>query len=509
MTEQRPLNLLILISDQHRHDALRCVASDDGSDQRTWLTGHVQTPHLDRLAASGVRFTQAVANLPVCVPSRHSFITGLYPYQTGVLTNGHYWPGQPPVPTLAMRLSEAQYSTAAIGKMHWKNQRAPAEHVPDKRGFALRASLEHASDGPYDKHYDEAIAADEGWLPANAFAHFGLGGETREGYIGAVAPVGGAHLPEAWLTEQAIGFLREHADGADERPFCLLLSLDRPHPPNVVPADYAERYAPDEMPLPPATPPGFAEDDYHIGKEIATREWNTMTPQELRLSVSRYLANVSYVDAQFGRVLATLEETGQADKTMVVYFSDHGELLGERGGGHTKYCLYESAIRVPLLVRWPGVSQAGLVSSAPVELIDLLPTWLEAAGLPVPNFLPGRSLRQLLAGESPREIGWREATFTEQYTAVATPGAPRTQWALREHRYKLIERVSGQSALYDLQEDPMEYHNLIDDPTLAPVRERLRTQLLHDMMARTEQYPAQNWPQVAIARPPARSQRAG
>ncbi len=503
MSHQPPLNLLILISDQHRHDALGCASQHLPPAAQTWLMGYAQTPNLDRLAQSGVRFTQAVANLPVCVPSRHSFITGLYPYQTGILTNAHYWPDQPPVPTLAMHLREADYLTAAIGKMHWKNQRAPAAHVPDKRGFTFRASLEVATDGPFDHHYDQAIAAGEAWLPRNTFDYFGLGGESREGYIGALAPVNGDQLPEAWLANEAIQFLQEHQQRADSRPFCVLLSLDRPHPPNVVPADYADLYDPDQMPLPPATPSGFIEDDAHLRAEIASRGWGTMTPAELRLSVSRYLANVSYVDAQLGRVLTALEATGYADNTVVVYFSDHGELLGERGGGHTKYCLYDSAMRVPFIVRWPGVSQAGLVSTAAVELVDLLPTWLEAANVPLPPFLPGRSLHPLLAGRSPQEIDWRAATFTEQYTPVATPGAPRTQWTLRDQQFKLIERVSGQSALYDLQHDPHEFTNLIADHSYASVRERLRTTLLHGMMTRAEQYPAQRWPAVAIARPAA------
>jgi arylsulfatase A-like enzyme len=229
-----------------------------------------------------------------------------------------------------------------------------------------------------------------------------------------------------------------------------------------------------------------------------------MDERERRLAVARYLTNVTYVDACLGRVLETLTDLGYDDDTLVVLLSDHGELLGERAGAYTKYSLYDSAVRVPLIVRWPGVSRPGLVSHAPVELVDLMPTWLAAAGVDVPPLLPGRSLRPILEGQDPATAGWRTATLSEQYTSVDVPGAPRGQWALRERRYKLIERATGRSALYDLAEDPLEYDNRIDDPGLADVRDRLRARLIRDVIARAEQFPARWEPAVATA-PPARA----
>ncbi len=499
------MNLLILMDDQHRHDALGCAAAGVAGSTRTWLMGQdasiVQTPYLDQLAASGVRFSQAVANLPVCVPCRHSFITGMYPHQIGILSNQHYWPDQPPVPTLGQHLGRSGYATAAIGKMHWKNRTAPDQHVPDKRGFDFRAGRGGKADGPVDVSLaDQPQAGERAWQQAAA-ARFGVGGESREGYVGDVAPVPGAQLPEAWLADQAVAYLQAHRQQRGEQPFCLLVSLDRPHPPNVVPADYADRYDPQRVPLPPATPPAFAEDDHMLRRSIQGRAWGQMDERELRLAVSRYLTNVTYVDHCLGRVLTALQQAGMAEHTVVVYFSDHGELLGERGRGFTKYSLYDSAVRVPLLVRWPGLSKAGSVSEAPVELVDLLPTWLDAAGVDVPPYLPGRSLRPLLQGEAPTAVGWRDATLSELYTPVDAPGASRAQWALRTARYKLIERLSARSALYDLQNDPNEFDNRIDDPALASVHEGLRRQLLRGMMERAEQYPALDTARVVIASP--------
>jgi arylsulfatase A-like enzyme len=505
----RPLNILILMGDQHRWDALGCAADGLAPWQRTWLMDGpdgrplVRTPHLDRLAATGVRFSQAVANLPVCVPCRHSFITGMYPHQIGILTNSHYWPDQPPVPTLGHRLQEAGYATAAAGKMHWKHRNAPDEHVPDKRGFDFRAGRGQNTDGPVDISLGDTLSADHKRLQADYAVRFGSGGESREGYVGDVSPFPGAELPEAWLADQAVQYLQRHHEQRREQPFCLLVSVVRPHPPNVIPADYDGMYDPDQVPLPPEVPPSFHEDDPHVRRQIDQRGWGQMDERELRLSISRYLANVTYVDDCLGKVLSTLDELGYAEDTLVVLLSDHGEMLGERGGAHTKYSLYDNAARVPLIVRWPGAGRAGHVSHAAVELIDLMPTWLDAANLPIPSILPGRSLRPLLEGQSPEEVSWREATLSEQYTAATEgSGNPRGQWTIREARYKLIHRTGARSALYDLQEDRNEFRNLIDDPALAPVRERLYARLAQGVIARAEQFPARWEPVVATAQAP-------
>jgi arylsulfatase A-like enzyme len=335
-------------------------------------------------------------------------------------------------------------------------------------------------------------------LRTDATSVFGVGGESRAGYVGEVSRLTAAELPEAWLAEQAIDYIRRQRDERPGQPFCLMVSFDRPHPPNVIPADYDGMYDPKNVPLPPAVPDDFEEDDLHLSGQIDRRGWRQMDEFELRLSVSRYLTNVTYVDACLGRVLTALDRTGYTDSTLVILLSDHGELLGERDGGHTKYCLYDSAVRVPLNVRWPGVSQAGVVSNAPVELVDLMPTWLEAAGLEPVDYLPGRSLRPLLTGSA--AVGWRRATLTQQYAVADGAGASRDlrgQWTIREERYKLIHRAEARSALYDLQADPNEFHNLIDDASLAPVRDRLRAHIVQRAVEWAEQAPAAWEPTVA------------
>jgi len=416
------------------------------------------------------------------------------------------------VPTLGQRLKDAGYATAAVGKMHWKNRNAPDEHVPDKRGFDFRAGRGGNTDGPLDVSLAGAVQSLEERLRADRANRFGVGGESREGYVGDVAEQPASELPETWLVNQAVDYLERHHQAGSAQPFCLLVSLDRPHPPNVIPADYEGMYDPAEVPLPPQVPSGYHEEDPHVRRQITERGWGQMDEAELRTSVARYLTNVTYVDDCLGKVLTALDELGYAENTLVVLLSDHGEALGERGGAHTKYSLYDSAVRVPLIARWPGVSRPGTVSHAAVELIDLMPTWLDAAQVQAPPYLPGRSLRPLLAGHSPEEVGWRRATLSEQFTpaveqpsvagAPAGDGAARGQWAIREERYKLIHRTGARGAFYDLQEDPNELHNLIDDPALAPQRERLYAELAQGVIRRAEQFPAMWSPVVEIARAP-------
>ncbi|GAA3148324.1 arylsulfatase A-like enzyme [Kribbella aluminosa] len=493
----RRRNLLILVDDQHRWDALGCAGADR---HPSWLSDAtaVRTPNLDRLAAEGTRFTQAVCTVAPCVPSRHSFITGMGARQTGVLTNMHYWPNQPLYPSVGTICSGLGYDTAAIGKMHWKPHSAPPEHVPDRRGFAFRASYDGpGTDGPCDRLYTDFATTEEVEEIRRWPDRFGRGGENRAGYVGEVTSIRGERLPDAWLADQAVTYLRDRR--RTERPFCLVVSLDRPHPESVVAKEYADLYDPAAMPLPPSPPSRVEEQDWYLRFLRSDHGWSTMTEHEHRLSIARYLASVTFVDDCLGKVLDALDETGLTDDTVVCFLSDHGEMLGERDRCFSKYSLYDSAVRVPLLVRWPGVGVPGAFSDAPVELTDLMPTWLDALGLEQPRRLPGMSLRPLLEGASAAQAGWRTASLTELYTAASEGGPPRAQWAVRNREYKLIERSSGANALYDLEVDPGEFVNLIDDPARSEVCEELRATLLHRLMTEAEDCPAGDPAAVAIA----------
>ncbi|MDQ3590511.1 MAG: sulfatase-like hydrolase/transferase [Actinomycetota bacterium] len=479
-------NILFLMADQYRWDALGSVDS------------LVKTPNLDSLAARGISFGRATVNAPMCLPSRYSLMTGLYPSQVGVRHNAQMCPTDEdlPVPVLAQRLREAGYQTAGFGKTHWYLGEDLAPNIPVKtstRGFEVRAQRNTDEPGRV-----EPGAVQMGHERPEAYAAldaetrpFGTG-ETAEAYKGFTSSVPPQEHIEAWLTDKALDFL----DGGREegKPFFVYLSFDFPHAPFNVPPGYEELYDIDEIP-PRPTPPEGADLAGHAGEEWwGWEEWlRETTPLERRRSTLRYYALCSYVDEQFGRVLRRLEEMGEAENTFVVFTSDHGEMLGDRRR-FSKYCLYEGSVRVPLMVAGPNVPAhlRGTVDYRPAELVDVLPTLLSVAGETIPPESPGASLL-----DEPVRAG----CFTEMHGTgyEKIQKAPAYMW--RTNDWKLITYLPGDVAdagrreprgeLYDLHADPHEYENLYEDPGHLSVRERLTGDLLMHLASIWAKYPWQ------------------
>jgi arylsulfatase A-like enzyme len=481
-------NILFLMADQYRWDALGSV------------NPVVKTPHLDSLAARGVRFGRATVNAPMCLPSRYSMMTGLYPSQVGVRHNVQMCPTDEnlPAPVLAQRLREAGYQTAGFGKTHWYLGEDLAPNVPVKtstRGFEVRAqrntdeprrvepgAVQMGHERPEDY---AALAAETG--PYGS-------GETVAAYKGFTSSVPPERHTEAWLTDKALEFL---GGGRDEgRPFFLYLSFDYPHAPFNVPPGYEASYDLEEIPPPPEAPTG-ANLDGHAGREWKRWEqWLRETSaQERRMSTLRYYALCSYVDAQFGRVLRWLEETGEAENTFVIFTSDHGEMLGERRR-FSKYCLYEGSVRVPLILAGPGIPEGlrGTADDRPAELVDVLPTLLSVAGEAAPPEFPGASLLT-----EPARTGSYSEMHGTGYEKVQR--APAYMWRTRD--WKLVTYLPGDAAdaasraheakgeLYDLRADPRELENLYENPGHLSVRERLRGELLMHLASVWARYPWQ------------------
>jgi arylsulfatase A-like enzyme len=476
------------MADQYRWDALGSV------------NPLVKTPNLDSLAARGVRFTRATVNAPMCVPSRYSLMTGLYPSQVGVRHNAQMCPTDEdlPVPVLAQRLHEAGYQTAGFGKTHWYlgERLAPKIHVETStRGFEIRAQRNTDEPGRV-----EPGAAQMGHQRPEAYAALSAEtepygtGETVEAYKGFTSSVPPEAHTEAWLTDKALEFL---GSGREEgSPFFLYVSFDFPHAPFNVPAGYEELYNLDEIPLRPE-PPGGTNLTGHAGAQwVYWEKWlRETTSLERRRTILRYYALCSYVDAQFGRVLRRLEETGEAENTVVVFTSDHGEMLGDRRR-FSKYCLYEGSVRVPLILAGPDVPThlQGTADDRPAELVDVLPTLLSVAGEATPPGFPGANL---LAKPV------RAASFAEMHGKgyERLQEAPAYMW--RTSDWKLITYVPGNVAdagarvdevrgeLYDLRADPHEYENLYDDPAHLPARERLHRELLMHLSSAWAKYPWQ------------------
>jgi arylsulfatase len=480
---RRP-NILFLMADQYRWDALGSV------------NPIVKTPNLDSLAARGVRFGRATVNAPMCLPSRYSMMTGLYPSQVGVRHNAQMCPTDEhlPAPVLAQRLRDAGYQTAGFGKTHWYLGEDLAPNIPVKtstRGFEIRAQRNTDEPGRV-----EPGAAQMGHERPEDYARLAAetrpygSGETVDAYMGFTSSVPPERHTEAWLTDKALEFLD---GGRDEgRPFFLYLSFDYPHAPFNVPPGYEALYDLDEIPDPPTVPSGTDLSGHAGAKWKRWEEWLEQTSeQERRMSTLRYYALCSYVDAQFGRVLKRLEERGEAENTFVVFTSDHGEMLGQRRR-FSKYCLYEGSVRVPLILAGPGTTLDGTVDDRPAELVDVLPTLLSVTGEAIPSGLPGASL---LAGPT------RAGGFSEMHGTgyEEEQQAPAYMWRTRD--WKLIAYVPGDAAgarlreaqgeLYDLGADPLELHNLYDDPDRLEVRERLTGELLMHLASTWASHPWQ------------------
>lgn len=496
MPDDRLPNIIFLMTDQHRWDALGCV------------NPIVKTPNLDSLASEGIRYSQAVCNVPCCMPSRYSMMTGLYGSQCGIRANAQMisTDGALPLPVIPQQLHQLGYQTAGFGKTHWYAEVPGADGLrPSRRGFEVRTHDEShhgIQTEPNMLHMDQDIP--DGFARfRHEIAPYGSGGENIAGYIGRTSAVASSEHREGWNADQALRFLDEQRDPT--RPLFLYLSSGFPHAGFNVPAGYEELYQLDEIPDRPV-PAWDQEASWHCfphehappptGGRMELREhWmNNMNPLERRRTTMRYYALCSYVDDLFGRVLTRLKDAGEIDNTFIIFCSDHGEMLGDRLHMFSKYCLYEGSVRVPLIIAGAGVPEdkRGSVDDRYAELIDVLPTLRQVTGEPPNRELPGRSLL---------EDPCRRGGFAEYHGVGGekVQNAPVYMW--RTKRWKLLlylaedlseamnhtDQVQGE--LYDLENDPYEWNNLFSDECHAEQREALTREMLMHLACAWARYP--------------------
>jgi arylsulfatase len=479
--KKRP-NILFLMTDQQRHDALGCVDPV------------IKTPNLDALAARGVRFSQAVCNVPMCVASRYSMMTGLYGFQNGVKHNTQMLARDEdlPAPVLAERLRDAGYQTAGIGKTHWYIGSGIMPDVDVEascRGFETRC-INGTGHDPNNREPGAVYMADEEpeWAEQDSSGRqHGPGGETVAGYVGGRSELAPEHFHEGWLTRKALEFLGQGRD--PERPFFLYLSLDYPHVGFSVPAKYEDMYSIEDF---PDTPPPEPVPGGHRHGERFKDVWYKMSPDERRRSRLRYAALCTYTDDLFGQVIERLDQLGELDNTLVLFTSDHGDMLGDRGR-ISKYCLYDGSVRVPMIVAGPGVDRSGIVDERPAELVDVLPTLLDAAGEDIPDALPGFSLLSDFS---------RTASFAEMHGRGYEEYQRAPDVMFRTKEWKLILHIPGplgsvggcyddfKGELYRLADDPLELQNRYNDPACADIRNRMTAQLLMHVMCCLGRFPA-------------------
>jgi len=457
-----------------RPNVLFLVSDDLNMEVGAFGSKRAVTPHLDRLAREGMRFDRAFCQYPVCGPSRNSFLSGLRPETIGFPEEG--WPNLrtmvPEVTTLPQLFRENGYETLSIGKIFHISFWDPVHPTADSWRLGDAAS--------WDYRFN-AKPANMGPRSAPPFPFEGRRLEIPGGTglnFSLISSESDLAQTDGQATQQAILQLdRLHRD---KRPFFMAVGFRRPHAPFIAPERYFWPHPRKSITVPD---PGDRSDTPAAAFNVHPPHYGE--PEAMKNLTMGYLASVSFMDAQVGRLLDRLEELGIADDTIVVFFSDHGFALGERGNWH-KFTLFEESTRVPLIIRAPGVTSAGSRSERLVELVDLYPTLRELCGLPAPvQALEGDSLLPLLA-KPDAEAGANRAVTQVRRNSVAGRklDAPLMGYSLRtpDHRYNEwwttgTEPSLHAAELYDLRQDPGEEHNLAESSDHADLRDRLAKQL--------------------------------
>ncbi len=506
-------NFLIIITDQWHP---RCFS----------YAGHpiVRTPNIDNLASGGINFSRVYSPQPLCMPTRASLFTGLTPRGHGVRMNGI--PLNPSIPTFTAALRQSGYLTYCSGKIHLNSSNTPNDIPlesldPNKYPESSRLWREgiikdlplpyyglqeidlcnghgHGSVGHYEtwlksEHPDKAhLFYDhvecEKSSPAKTLFN-------RQSYKWALP----AELhPTTYIADRTVNFLNNTKEKRGSQPFCAMCSFGDPHSPFAPPAPYCYDYSPADVP-PPLSREGELDDlpphfRAMVEQDVMTsgnksQAMNATAPYYAECA-AHYYGVISLVDEQVGRVMDALRKNELDENTVVIFLADHGEALGDHGLWGKGPYHYDSVIRVPFLINWPGKVDPGTVHAGVCSLLDFAPTVLDIAGVPIPEGelpgsteapgapapWPGRSLLPVLTGEDKSMDTTALVEMDEDYLGFKM----RT---LVTERYRLT-CYSGQDygELFDLHEDPDEYFNLWDKPEHQKLRDELRIQLLDKIM---------------------------
>ncbi len=435
-TVRKP-NVLYVFSDQHRACSMPGMEYSD-----------VNAPTFTSLASQGTTFSNCISNYPVCSPYRGILMSGRWPYQTGVIDNSH-------------RLKESEYSlgeafrdggyhTGYVGKWHLDAR--------GTEGYSLKATGE-------SRH---GFAEWRAWYNTNP--HYDRSHTYNE-------QTGRQEIPDGYnatlMTDDAISFIKRNR----EKPWMLVVSWNPPHPPfNDAPPDLVKKYIPGDLQLRPNT------------VERVPRGGAISNSRGTRYDLAGYNAHIEGIDIEMARLLKSLDETGQADNTVIVYTSDHGEMLGahHRTG---KRLPYQESCNVPFIVRGPGI-KAGQESDVMLGAIDIYPTLCGMAGLPVPESCEGQDLSGVARGES--NDGPEHQFLMHIAKNYASHGinhpAPLFR-GIRTKRYTYACGEIGRWCLYDNQEDPYQQHNLADDLSRLQLMHELDREVLDYLRKAEDRYP--------------------
>ncbi len=467
-SDPRP-NILWYCSDQQRWDSIGALGNP-----------HVRTPNLDALVAEGVAFTRAYAQSTICTPSRASFMTGRYPASHHVFRNGN--DSFPSCETLVTRhLADAGYDCGLIGKLHLSNPYYE-EARPDDGYRAFIWSNQPRNTYPKGHAYADWLRTVKHVDPNKVLSGLPT-------FVGAGVP--GELHQTTWCTEAALGFIDEKRDG----PWMLNINPFDPHPPFDPPKEYLDHFDPATLP-----PPAFRPSDLERQKAFRDIAMQTVDAVDVmgeappdsggdafsgfltskvtrsfdaRYMKAAYYAQIELIDEQFGRIIDHLRKTGQLENTIVVFTSDHGEMLGDHGLVYKGCRFFEGLVHVPLIMSWPARMRAGLRSPALAELIDIAPTLLDAAGIPIPTEMQGTTLLPICSGSQSPD--YNKAFVVSEYNDCVENLPPTHGFMSFDGRFKCCT-YEGHDVweLYDLQADPDEFDNLAwGDRIDATLREQI------------------------------------
>lgn len=467
-------NILFICTDQQRYDSLGCYGNP-----------HAKTPTIDQLAEDGVLFEQCYVQNPVCAPSRASLVTGQYPHSHGLWANGVTLPEHHSL--FSKTLANGGYACGMIGKMHLDACFKGRTELRRDDGYSFYRWAHDPSHSSPDNDYHRWLRENHPTIYEEAVSK----GQRIRHQPAAFDTLPTEAHHSRWASEQAIEFLEQ--ERSKDSPFFLWVNFFDPHHPFVAPKEYLDRFNPDELP----NPVGYVEEltsKPPIQQQASNESYAGHAPgytsyprEEIKQIIAAYYAMVSLVDDETKRILDRLESLGLGDDTIVVFTSDHGEMLGDHQLLLKGPMLYDCAVRVPLIMRWPGRLPAGERRKELVQWIDLTSTFIDLSGLePMPT-AQGTSLIPLARGEDAEPRSW---ALCEYFNSGHPYDPPVHMSMLRTGDYKLVvqhglpvtprERTGE---LYDMTADPSELTNLWDDPAAAETRIALERMLIDVMVA--------------------------
>lgn len=496
LADEKKPNLLFIMCDQYRQDVMGAYGNKI-----------IKTPNLDKLAEEGIRFNYFYISSYPCSPSRAVFLTGLYPQSNGVIWNNFVL--KPGVSTLGSILKEFGYETVWIGKWHLSG---PEKVIFDEKGKIIGVEKAKANEitDPLKVGFDIYVAGNKDYidyLHKVGFTNINYKYPQKDGH--SLIPE--EHFITTYYVNQAIEYLNNWKKYKSNKPFALCVSIEGPHRPVNPPQPWDKMYPLESIKLPDNFfDPMKNKPKLHVdfvfrmlGKKIdeAEREklkkaivyenefWDLFdrpewTEKEFKEWISHYYGYVSSIDKQIGRLLDTLDSLGLKNNTIVVFTSDHGDYVGSHGMIDKSIAAYEELMKIPFIIRYPGVIKGGSKSDALISNVDFLPTILDLMGIQKPEGLEGKSFIKVILGETDKH---RDAVFT---TINAMKGRGNKLRMIRTNKWKYVLNWEPRDIdeLYDLEKDPGELNNLIFEPKYKPIIEELRMKLFKWMEETKDPY---------------------